>query len=297
MYIQKKVLAIDIGGTNIKCAAVHSDGTIHNHKITATPRQLPSEELQEFFYKLVEDHLEEDVVGIGISTLGVVDEEKGIVTGACNNLRAIEGLPLKAMLERRFKLPVKIMNDVNAAAIGEGFCGAGKELQQFFCITLGTGIGGAFVYQKKVLPGVNGLSGEIGYLMGQDGENYEERASVKRLLKEYEKRAEAEGVDLDMIEDKEARYPDIFSKWIEQVAKGLCEIIFILDPGTIIVGGGISKRGSMLTDCIRTALDARLPSDFRGKTRVIPAKTGNAACLIGTATCFLHNEMSQSQMR
>lgn len=278
MNMQKNVFSIDIGGTNIKCATVFADGSISNHQTFATPVDYTGQELLQFFGQFIEKNLTEETIGIGISTLGVVNEKEGIVTGACSNLSAIKGILLKKELERKFSLPVKVMNDVNAAALGERFYGAGRDLQQFFCITLGTGIGGAFVYRGEIIEGANGLLGEVGYLLTDKTGSYEDRASAKALMQKYGERQACQ-TTLDP-------HSEIFSRWVQEVARGLCEIIYVLDPGVVIIGGGISKQGKSLTEPIQAQIDKIIIREFREKTRIIPAKAGNAASLMGVAATF-----------
>lgn len=265
----KKILAVDIGGTHIKSAVVTLAAEINGHRVLDTPRDLDKKGFENFFAETVGGRLTEEIAGIGISTLGTVEAKSGAITGVCSNLPSLRGIEMKKKLEQKFGLPVEVMNDVNAAALGESLYGAGKGLEQFYCITLGTGIGGAYVYQGQVIRGHNNLLGEVGYLLKDNaGRFYEDRASVSALMKSGGKAEESSAIFLD---------------WIEEVAKGLCEIIYVLDPGTIIIGGGISEKGRLLTDKIQTAVDCRLLEEFREKTRIVAAKAGNEACLLGVA--------------
>lgn len=291
MKPEKMYLALDIGGTKIKLGLVDKKGNISQLKTIETPNKLKKEEVADFLVRIVEEAIEPDVAisGIGISTLGIVDEGRGMVIGACDNFKGLLNAPLKEHLGKKFKIPVLVMNDVNAAAMGEAYFGAGKDLDLFYCLTLGTGIGGTLVINRKVFKGKNKIAGEVGYLWSSNGDNYEQEASVKAFLdKASFPQNEVTGIEFfQKAENGEKFYLDQYTEWTAKVAKGLTDIIYILDPGTIIIGGGVSERGEFLTRYIEDSVNQQIHSDYKGKTNIIPAKNSNMANLLGAITGFL----------
>jgi len=285
----KYYMAIDIGGTKIKYCILNEAGEVNEILDVDTPRSATGEEVIVFLKELIEGLWHERIAGIGISTLGIVDEEQGIVVGACDNFPGLLKVRLKQELSLYFQRPVAVMNDVNAAALGEAFFGAGKALNCFYCLTLGTGIGGALVVNKKVYLGAHGMAGEAGYLWNGRQQSYEELASVKAFLEAvWERDKPISGVEIfDSIENGEIMYRTQFQQWVDHVAAGVKDIIYIIDPGVFIIGGGVSERGRFLTDYIQKSLDDQLMPDFKSKSKVIPAAHFNTANLLGAITALL----------
>lgn len=280
--MEKVYISVDIGGTGIKCGRVLSGGIMEDRIQRDTPEGT-GEELLGLLADMIGTLMTKETAGIGISTLGSVDEKRGMVTGACENLPQLRLLPLKEALEARFGLPVWVRNDVNAAALGEAFFGAGRGLPQFYCLTLGTGIGGAFVVGNRVLTGANGQAGEIGYLHRTETGCYEERASVRAFLRRCQVGGDdrTDGVEVFQEALSGGRNRDLFQDWLRQVARGICEVVYLLDPGTVVIGGGVSAYGDMLCQPLGKMVDELLLPDFRGRTKVIAAATGNNANLLG----------------
>lgn len=280
--MEKVYISVDIGGTGIKCGRVLSGGILEEHIQRDTPEGT-GEELLGLLADMIGSLMTEETAGIGISALGSVDEKRGMVTGACENLPQLRLLPLKEAMEVRFGLPVWVRNDVNAAALGEAFFGAGRGLSQFYCLTLGTGIGGAFVVGDRVLTGANGQAGEIGYLHRTETGCYEERASVRAFLRRCHASGDSrtDGVEVFREALSGGRNGDLFRDWLRQVASGICEVVYLLDPGTVVIGGGVSAHGEMLCQPLEKMVDELLLPDFRGRTKVIAAAAGNHANLLG----------------
>jgi predicted NBD/HSP70 family sugar kinase len=288
-------IALDIGGTDIKYGIVNEIGTVVIRKKRKTDILNGIELLIENIKQIVRELLDcNDVIsGIGISTAGVVDTEKGEIIHAGDTMPGYAGTNLKIILQDEFGLPVKINNDVNAAALGEGWVGAAKETDTYFCMTLGTGIGGAIVIDKQLYKGKNFKAAEIGYMGKIKGSHfiYEKKAATNVLVQAARillKRDDLEGnviFDRAKMQDDECLF--LIDKWTEEIAKGLADIICLLDPGLLIIGGGVSKQGDFLTDKIKEKLPLFLPKTFLENTEIKTAQCGNDAGMIGSISEFV----------
>ncbi len=286
----KQFISIDIGGTSIKYGTVSQNGDVLSSSEAATPASFRGEELLFFLTDIIKTLRNKETAGIGIATLGAVDSEKGCVTGMCDNLPVLRDLPLKSHLSKEFRLPVSVMNDVNTTALGEAGFGAGQGLKTFFCLTLGTGIGGAFVHDGKVITGEHGTAGEIGYLWSGRGESYEALASARRFSDESRALGNHEEKMLVPALLGDPVYADLLDRWTKDVAFGIADVIYILDPGTVIIGGAVSSIGTLLTDRISERLDEILYPDFRGKTKILPARNGNLSNILGAIYPFIRDQ-------
>lgn len=288
-------IAIDIGGTEIKYGIVNDIGEVVIRKKRKTDILNGIELLIENIKQIVRELLDcNDVIsGIGISTAGVVDTEKGEIIYAGDTMPGYAGTNLKIILQDEFGLPVKINNDVNAAALGEGWVGAAKDVDTYFCMTLGTGIGGAIVIDKKLYKGKNFKAAEIGYMGKIKGSQfmYEKKAATNVLVQAARillKRDDLEGIvifDRAKMQDNDCL--SLIDKWTEEIAKGLGDIICLLDPGLLIIGGGVSKQGDFLTDKIKEKLPLFLPKTFLENTEIKTAQCGNDAGMIGSISEFV----------
>ncbi len=283
----KQYIAVDIGGTNIKYGTVSQNGEVLSSLSKETSAFKEGNELLNFLSDIAESLRNGETAGIGIATLGAVDEKKGRVIGMCDNYPVIKDLPLADHLRKTTHLPVSVMNDVNTTALGEAGFGAGKDLDTFFCMTLGTGIGGAYVHNKEVISGTHGIAGEIGYLWSGKGECYENLASARRFSEECARLGNHEEKALLPALNGEPVYAELLDRWIRDVALGIADVIYILDPGTFIIGGAVSETGKPFTDRIEKSLEEILYPDFRGKTRILPAKNGNFSNMLGAIYPFI----------
>ena len=163
MEQQKKVIGVDLGGTNMRA------GRIYGHVLEAeatlpTPADAQSQaETIEALVRVIEKVWSDEVRAIGIGVPSVVDREKGIVYNVAN-IPHWEEVPLRAMLEARFGVPVQVDNDANCFALGERIFGIGQNYANFVGLTIGTGLGGGIIQQGKLLADANCGSGEFGTL-------------------------------------------------------------------------------------------------------------------------------------
>lgn len=160
-------IGVDLGGTNLRAAAIDCQGKIlekisGSTKLSAG-RDAVIADIAEAIKKLRSSLGTERLVGIGIGTPGFIIMEKGIITDS-PNLPGFENFPIRDEIERLLRAPVILENDANAAALGEKWMGAGRDVEDLVLLTLGTGIGGGIIIKGRVLHGFVGMAGELGHM-------------------------------------------------------------------------------------------------------------------------------------
>ncbi|WP_020007946.1 ROK family protein [Salinicoccus albus] len=287
-------LTIDIGGTFIKYAQLDA-----SHHLSHTEKVETIENKDNAILHQVEAIIQTSldngspIKGVGISTAGIVDREAGEIIYAGPTIPNYKGTPFKKYLSDQFDIPVVVENDVNAALKGEMWKGAGSGRDDVFCITLGTGIGGAY-YQAGLVDGAYNQANSVGYLLKdpRSGLNFEGRAStaaLKRRIKEtHGGRMDSETV-FSLAKAGDQNSLDTLKAWAGDVAEGLAQIIILIDPKCLIIGGGISAQGDFLLDLIQAPLTDYLPADFL-KTELKIAELYNDAALFGAVQPFIEEE-------
>lgn len=287
----RRILAIDIGGTTAKCAVVQSDGTLNPQEGFATGPFLRRSKLERCLLNALSRAGPVD--GVGISTLGVVDSARGILLGGVENVPCLlDFCPGDAIGHSHPGLPVRLINDAAAAALGEQWLGAARGCRNFVCVAFGTGVGGCLFLNGQPLKGVHGRAGEIGYWdYAAPGDYWELRGSAQALIDSARKQTGDSTLDgISFFRRVAAEDPvcvPLFTAWAAHAGRIFANIALLLDMERIVVGGGISAQGEALTKPLQTAMDACLPPAFRGGCRVVPAQTGNHAALLGAARLFL----------
>jgi predicted NBD/HSP70 family sugar kinase len=212
---------------------------------------------------------------------------------ANDNFPGYAGLKIKKTLEKKFKLPALVNNDVNSAALAEMWVGCARGRKTFFCMTIGTGIGGAIVIDGKLFRGSNFMAAEVGYFnkKGRD-EYYENRASVTALIAKVKAElGAAENVDgisiFKNINEGVTAYNEIFERWTDELCVGIANVICMFDPGLIVIGGGVSRQ-KIFIDSVRRKIKGLLPPVFVEGTEICSAGCGNDAGMIGAVYEFIN---------
>lgn len=160
-------IGVDLGGTNLRAAAIDRSGKIIEKIAGSTDlsegRDAVIDDIVANIVKLRDKHGADGLAGVGIGVPGFILIEKGIILGS-HNMPGFEEYPVRDEIERRLKAPVVLENDANAAALGEKWMGAGREVNDLVLLTLGTGIGGGIISGGRVLHGYLGMAGELGHI-------------------------------------------------------------------------------------------------------------------------------------
>ncbi|MCR8660221.1 ROK family protein [Paenibacillus endoradicis] len=291
-----RILAADIGGTKTKigiCCILA--GSIESYKEYDTDSHLGGPAV---IKKLISQLSEYDgYEAIAISTAGQVNVDEGYIIYANENIPQYTGMRLKEILEDTFHFPVRVENDVNAAALGEANYGAGKDVEHFLCLTYGTGIGGAIVIDGKIYRGASGSAAEFGHIFThsmdevQKGNRlpyYECYAATSVLVSSAQQvnpNWSNGKIIYELWEQGDEAIVHIVERWTDEVASGLASLIHIFNPPLIVLGGGIMEREAIIT-LIEHKSKQLVMSSF-ANVQIIPATLGNRAGLLGAASLYL----------
>ncbi len=309
---EKYAVGVDLGGTNVKVGIVSQNGKIIKKVSVETKAQGGPEKVIQQIKKGIDEVLiknELRIHGIGIGSPGTVSTKKGTVEDP-PNLPGWEKVNLGKIIQKEFKIDVKVENDANAAAIGEMIFGAGKSYESFVMVTLGTGVGGGIIYNRKLFRGEFGAAGEIGHISidinghqckcGSFGcvETYLGNSYiVKRVQMELENNQSSKIWQL-INNDLNLLTPIIIQTALEQgdeYAKGvvqslgkylgaaLASVGNCLDNGTFIIGGGVGGFGVPLFNSVKETISARVLKPLRKRIKVLPAKLKNDAGIKGAS--------------
>lgn len=283
-----RIAALDIGGTSIKSGIWNGQELVELKEWDTNAKNGGAyvvERIKEIL------HTYKPFEAIGISTAGQVNSKEGYIRYANENIPGYTGTRLKDIVETEFKVPAAVENDVNAAALGEARFGAGKEFDDFLCITYGTGVGGAIVIKKQIYGGNNYSAGEFGGILIHPEDRmegnpfsgcYEKYASATALVaraKEHDKSLITGREIFARIQEEEIRV--IVDKWIDEIVHGLVTVIHIFNPSCVILGGGVMEQPYILEQVRKKTAD-RVMSSFRD-VELKTAALGNRAGLMGAS--------------
>ncbi len=306
-------LGIDLGGTNIAVGLVDPQCKIlaQGSRPTNAPRSCGeiARDMAELCQEITESagFSMKDIQGIGIGTPGSIDSQKGVVVYA-NNLDWHHA-PLAEELNRYFPgMPVAVENDANAAAYGE-YMATGGTADSFVAVTLGTGVGGGIILNKKIFRGFNGAAGELGHVtLIHNGEPctcgkkgcWESYASVTALIGQT-KEAIAKNPDslmaksaletgkvngrtaFDAAKAGDSVAQAVVDQYISYIADGVVSMVNIFEPEILVIGGGISAEGEYLMAPIRKHVAEYAYSKGLPQTDLRIASLANDAGIIGAA--------------
>ena len=176
------ILAIDIGGTMIKYGLVTLEGEVITSDKVDTQAEKGLENILNKIDIIYNKFKDRDLLGIAVSGTGQINGEIGKVIGGNPIIPEWIGTNLVEILEKKYDLPTILENDVNCAALGEKWKGAGKNLSDFLCLTVGTGIGGGIILNNELFRGKNFVAGEFGHILIRKGE-FEKFASTSALVR------------------------------------------------------------------------------------------------------------------
>jgi fructokinase len=272
-------LGVDVGGTKIEVAVLDADGAERLRRRIATPQREYSAALAtlaEHVLLAEKDAGERCSVGIGMP--GLVDPDSGLVENAYNT--PYNKKPLKKQLEQRLDREVRFANDANCFALSEAVDGAAQGFAVVFGAILGTGVGGAVVVDRQPLGGRHGIAGEWGHTplpWMTEAEHPGPRCNCGRsgCIEQF-LCGPAKNRDRDALGEDAA-----MALYEDRLARAFSLIINVLDPDVIVVGGGVSKHGSLYTNVpplLRKYVYCETP-----RTPIVRAAHGDASGVRGAA--------------
>ncbi|MFF8727941.1 ROK family protein [Streptomyces sp. NPDC015171] len=236
------------------------------------------------------EHFGGPAVAAGIAVPGIVDERTGTAVYAAN--LGWRDVPLRALLADRLGVPVALGHDVRTGGLAEGRIGAGRGTDRFLFVPLGTGIAGAIGIDGRVESGAHGFAGEIGHIVVRPGGTacpcgqrgcLERYASASAVTEAWAAAGQDPGADAaDCARAVASGDPDAARVWQEAVdalADGLVTAITLLDPRTLIIGGGLAEAGEVLFRPLRDAVRQRVT--FQKLPAIVPAALGDTAGCLG----------------
>ncbi|MFG2286350.1 ROK family protein [Streptomyces sp. NPDC048595] len=302
----RHVIALDVGGTGMKAALVGVD--------TAPSKEAPPALLYEARRPTGREHGPDAVVeailgfaaelrdigaarfgtaagAAGVAVPGIVDERSGTAVYAAN--LGWRDVPLRALLSERLgEVPVALGHDVRTGGLAEGRIGAGRDADRFLFVPLGTGIAGAIGIGGRIEAGAHGSAGEIGHIVvrpggrvcgcGQRGclETLASAAAVGRDWAAVCGDPGASAADAaKAVESGDARARAVWQDAVDALADGLVTGLTLLDPRTVIIGGGLAEAGDTLFVPLREAVRRRVT--FQRLPSIVPAALGDAAGCLG----------------
>lgn len=282
------ILCFDVGGTFIKYSLVSDIGNIEISSMP-TRKTLKDNFILEDIIKVIDEFcLKVKIDAIGIATAGVVDNKSGEVIFAGPTIPNYSNTKIKRIIEQKFKIKCFVENDVNAAAYGEYVYG--NYDSTMFCITFGTGVGGAFINDGELYTGFSKTAGEIGYIPFKNG-YFQEFSSADYLVKLVSEKLNKE-VDGKYIFDNAKKGDKVclnsINKFIKNMSHGLLNIIYMLNPKHIVIGGGITGAGEFLEKKIIREVNKKLISK-QFQTNIKLAGLQNTAAIYGIYHIALKN--------
>lgn len=305
----KLSIGIDLGGTNIKFGLVTKEGRIVQRLNIPTravegPKAIVARIINGLNYLLASRHCKRPPGAVGIGAAGLIDHNQGIVHFS-PNLPNWRNIPLKDWLSNKIRLPILVGNDANAFVLGEYCFGAGKGKDSVFGITLGTGVGGGLIFNGQLWLGINQAAGEVGHttinpigpkcrcgnrgcLERYVGADYIVARTKRRLKTEKSAISNRSAPLTTEIIAFAARRGDILARSIIEetgayIGIGLANVIALLDPAIIIIGGGVSGFGRLLLASIKKTVNERIMNFPQRKVKIVLSKLKNDAAILGAS--------------
>ncbi len=302
------VLAADLGGTNLRIAAVNDSGQILRLTKRPTPSDVSPSQLVALIDEMAKVCCESMSVGgklsgIAFTAPAPVSKNFDGILKKVPNIPTLVGMNLKADLEKLFELPVIIENDATAAGIGENWIGASQGVETSICVTLGTGIGGGIIINGGPIRGKDGIGGEIGHICvepeghpckcGSYGcvEQYASATAIERLAFEAGLGTKTSAEVFDAFRNGDAIAAAVFEKMGRYLGLMLAGLANALNPEMIVICGGVTAGWDAFAGHVEAEISKRAYAAAAKRAKLVKGELGDNAGILGAArSAFLFQQ-------
>jgi glucokinase len=291
-------LGIDIGGTKIRAGLVDEKGAIGQIKEMATEAEQGGYHIIDRLLTLIDAYSGTPVLGIGIGTSGQVGLD-GSILSATHTFPEWAGIALEKIIAGKTGYPARVINDVQAMALGELYFGEGRSVHHFLCLALGTGVGGAIVIDRKLYRGESGSAGEFGHLVIRSGGApcpcgkkgcLEAYVSGAGLVRRYKEKTGQNKTTYDFLHDVRAGHKEaaaLFNECMDDLICGLSSLCEMFNPQKIILGGGLAGAFQDYLPYITGRMKGQISFSSASCIELSSSFLGGNAMLLGAAGLIL----------
>ena len=305
-------IGVDLGGTNLRAAAIDRDGNLLDKPISVDTNYLGGREavIGDIVAAVNRLKLQFEsclLAGVGIGVPGFIRLREGFITNS-NNLPYLEDFPVRDEIERRLGTPIILENDANAAALGETWMGAGKEVDDLVLLTLGTGVGGGIIFDGKVVHGALGMAGELGHLTidpngppcgcGNNGclEKIASATAVESMAYLMSLGDNLTSRDVyNLAAGGNVKAQRIFQQMGRALGIAVANLINTFNFPLYLLSGGMLPAWDYFAPTMLEEVSRRSFTYRNSQTRIEQAKLGNLAGLYGAAYLPLQNQALHSR--
>jgi glucokinase len=315
------VLAGDLGGTNLRIAAVSESGSVIRQVTGTTPKNGTAADVIDLIVRLAQSCIDADSAGVRPSSFGLAlaalinFRERRVLSSP--NLPQLNDLALSEILSEKLQVDVVLENDATAAAVGEHWLGSSKHAANSVFVTLGTGIGGGLILDGRVYRGIDGTAGEIGHICVEpDGhpcgcgsrgcvEQYASATGLVRIARESLSDSRVSSLDrqaafsakdvYDAAISGDAVSLEVFKTVGRYLGIALADLVDVLNPELIVIGGGASGGWDLFIDHVRAEIDARAFRHPAARVKLARASLGGSAGFLGAARAALDSLKDRSR--
>ena len=306
----KKVVGIDIGGTNIRAAVVDAEGKILAREKTKSGAREGIEKLILNLKNIINDLSEYGAEAVGIGIPGIINQKTGHLTQA-PNISGVDNFPLFNELKKNLpSINFIVENDANSVALGEYWKGAGSESNSMLMIVIGTGLGGGIILNGNLWKGEDGMAGEIGHIIidpngplcncGNYGcfESFVSSEAIRRMvktktsLKPYLENVHNDDIPeavMQLAKKGEREAKDIWDEIGTSLGIGITSLINLLNVDSVVIGGGVSNAWELFQENMISEMNKRALRGPLEKVSVYPAILGDDAGILGSAYLALNS--------
>lgn len=293
-------IGVDLGGTNLRAAAIDRNGNILAKISGSTQYSSGRDAILSHIVTAIKgvelQVADGNLLGVGIGIPGFIQIETGVIIGSAN-LPGFDGYPVRDEIQRKLGIPIILENDANAAAMGEQWMGAGRGVKDLVLLTLGTGIGGGIIADGRILHGFLGMAGELGHMVVFPDGNpcgcgsygcLEKHASatavvsMARALSLGDQNLTSEGVYNLAVEGNQ-RAKAVFESMGRALGIALSNLINIFNFPVYLLSGGALGSWDYFAPTMFEVIGRRSFTFTRTDTRIDKATLGNEAGLYGAA--------------